>query len=176
MSGGRFSAATPLADLPGLPVVARQKLHSLHALTLGDLAAGFSERALRRIRRLGPQSVRVLVAALEEAGLALQSPVSVLPVAPPAAASVSSVGLDAVVDEWIRLHRPAAWHARAEHREGAYGGYLQVRLDALDQLALPAAVRQQERHKVVRLLGRYRRQVRAARSRDALREGVFARG
>lgn len=173
-----ITPTTRLADLSGLPKRSRDKLVWLGAETLGELAEGFSYAQLKRTRGIGAKTLEQLSELLSRAGLgwgerrvlgaALQRQL--------AEHARHQERLRRRVEAWVASRRPECVAPEQRHQPGGYGRYLRAQLDALDHLDADPTLTRELRHLLVRQLNRYERESRWAKTKDALRDGLQARG
>ncbi len=183
MTKRALSADTPLSEIAALAAGPRQKLQLMGVETLADIATRLSRSQLKQMRRIGPKTLALIEQLLAEAGLQL-APHRLGGDAEQQARLQQQVQrfegateqLKAAVAAWVDQHNPEAVQAWRQHRAGAYGDYLKAQLLALNSLAADAVIKREFEHQLVRSLNRYQKQCRYANSKEALMDGISARG
>ncbi len=181
----RLNADTRLTEIPQLSAGPRRKLQSMGVETLADLARKLSRSQLKQARQIGPKTIELIEQLLCQAQLKLRDiralPGTAEPQSQRLQAQVQAFGeqsdeLKRQVAAWVRQHRPEAYEGWSCHRQGGWGEYLQAQLLALNEVSADPVVKREFEHQLVRSLHRYRRQQRYAGSREALLDGITARG
>ena len=173
------TADTALADIRSLSAGPRQKLQQMGAETLGDIAAKLSRVQLKNARRIGPKTLALIEALLQQADLTLGD--NRVVGSAELQVQVQRFGaeteqLRSQVKAWVSEHRPAVDLAWKEHQEGAYGDYLKAQMLALNEIGADPVVKREFEHQLVSSLHRYQRQTRYAKSKEALMDGITAQG